>query len=275
MSPSTELHPLVLARGHQRQRRVGLALAIPVQITTTRLGSSRSTSSMSHDVLVGDVQEPEPPRRVDATCASSGPRNATTRSFAPRGVHDLLDPVDVAGEAGRHDDARGLLDDALQDRARRSVRSACSPASSALVESDRSRCTPLPLASSARPCRSVGRPSSGVWSILKSPVCRIAPERGVDHHRHAVGDRVRHAQEPHGERADGRRSLSRRHHVEVAPIRDAVLLELALQQRERERRAVDGRWSISSRSRYGSAPMWSSWPCVSTTASTWSACSRT
>jgi len=49
------------------------------------------------------------------------------------------------------------------------------PASSALVESDMSRCTPVPLASSARPCRSVGRPSSGVWSILKSPVCRMEP----------------------------------------------------------------------------------------------------
>ena len=30
-------------------------------------------------------------------------------------------------------------------------------------------------ASSAKPCRSVGRPSIGVWSSLKSPVCRSVP----------------------------------------------------------------------------------------------------
>ena len=53
-----------------------------------------------------------------------------------------------------------------------------------------------------------------------------------------------------------------------------VLLELALQELERERRAVHGHVGRVSRSRYGSAPMWSSCPCVSTTASTWSASRR-
>ena len=48
------------------------------------------------------------------------------------------------------------------------------PDSSALVESLISRWTPRP-ASSASACRSVARPSNGVWSILKSPVCRIEP----------------------------------------------------------------------------------------------------
>ena len=48
------------------------------------------------------------------------------------------------------------------------------PASSAFVESLSNRCTPRP-ASSASAWRSVARPSSGVWSILKSPECRIEP----------------------------------------------------------------------------------------------------
>ena len=48
------------------------------------------------------------------------------------------------------------------------------PGTSALVESARNRSTPSsPSRANAR--RSVRRPSSGSWSILKSPVCRIRP----------------------------------------------------------------------------------------------------
>ena len=48
------------------------------------------------------------------------------------------------------------------------------PGTSALVESASSRSTPS-APSLANPPRSVSRPSSGSWSILKSPVCRISP----------------------------------------------------------------------------------------------------
>ena len=48
------------------------------------------------------------------------------------------------------------------------------PGTSALVESASSRSTPS-APSRANPPRSVRRPSSGSWSILKSPVCRISP----------------------------------------------------------------------------------------------------
>ena len=48
------------------------------------------------------------------------------------------------------------------------------PGISALVESDSSRSTP-PAPSRAKPARSVSRPSSGSWSILKSPVCNTTP----------------------------------------------------------------------------------------------------
>ena len=48
------------------------------------------------------------------------------------------------------------------------------PGTSALVESVRNRSTPSsPSRANAR--RSVIRPSSGSWSILKSPVCRTSP----------------------------------------------------------------------------------------------------
>ncbi len=48
------------------------------------------------------------------------------------------------------------------------------PGTSALVESESSRSTPSPP-SRANPARSVSRPSSGSWSILKSPVCSTMP----------------------------------------------------------------------------------------------------
>ncbi len=48
------------------------------------------------------------------------------------------------------------------------------PGTSALVESVRKRSTPSsPSRANAR--RSVIRPSSGSWSILKSPVCSTSP----------------------------------------------------------------------------------------------------
>ena len=48
------------------------------------------------------------------------------------------------------------------------------PGTSALVESDSSMATPR-SPRREKPGRSVSRPSSGVWSILKSPVCTIVP----------------------------------------------------------------------------------------------------
>ena len=48
------------------------------------------------------------------------------------------------------------------------------PGTSALVESTRNRSTPS-SPSRAKARRSVMRPSSGIWSILKSPVCRTSP----------------------------------------------------------------------------------------------------
>ena len=52
---------------------------------------------------------------------------------------------------------------------------------------------------------------------------------------------------------------------QLGRAQQAVLVELRLDQAEREPRRPDSA-PPTSRSRYGSAPTWSSWPCVSTTA---------
>ena len=56
--------------------------------------------------------------------------------------------------------------------------------------------------SRAKPPRSVSRPSSGSWSILKSPVCRTSPAGGADGDGERVGDRVVDREELAVERAE-------------------------------------------------------------------------
>ena len=70
---------------------------------------------------------------------------------------------------------RRLAASKMSSRARpTSTSETMKPGCSALVESDRRRSIPS-AASRASPPRSVGRPSIGVRSILKSPVCTIVP----------------------------------------------------------------------------------------------------
>ena len=65
------------------------------------------------------------------------------------------------------------------------------PGCSEFVESQRNRSTP---ASPSRdiPGRSVGRPSSGIWSSLMSPVASTVPGAGVQRDGQTAGDRVVH-----------------------------------------------------------------------------------
>ena len=63
------------------------------------------------------------------------------------------------------------------------------PGTSALVESTRKRSTPS-SPSRAKARRSVIRPSSGNWSILKSPCAEHEAGGGADGHGQAVGDGV-------------------------------------------------------------------------------------
>ncbi len=136
------------------------------------------------------------------------------------------------------------------------------PGTSALVESTSSRSMPS-SPSRAKAGRSVSRPSSGSWSILKSPVCRTMP----------AGVRMATAS------ASGIEWLTAMNSQSKGPIRS---------RRPSSTSSVYGRircsWSLASisarvswepisgmsgfsRSRYGTPPMWSSWPWVRTMAS--------
>ncbi len=83
-----------------------------------------------------------------------------------------------------------------------SVSDPVKPRRSTLVLSASSASTPS-VPSSPKRCRSKCSPSIGVWSILKSPVWTMTPDRGVNGERHAVRHAVRDADELDLERTDG------------------------------------------------------------------------
>ena len=83
--------------------------------------------------------------------------------------------------------------------------------------------------SRANACRSVRRPSSGSWSILKSPVWTTMPGGRADGDGEGVGDGVVDRDELAVERADALAVPLR--HLEGVRA-DAVLLELGLDERE-------------------------------------------
>ena len=99
------------------------------------------------------------------------------RDLAPvpgRSVEDLLDAMHVRGETGDDHASARLGEHPVEHRLDLALGRARSPGTSALVESTRNRSTPAtPSRANAR--RSVIRPSSGSWSILKSPVCSTTP----------------------------------------------------------------------------------------------------
>ena len=86
-----------------------------------------------------------------------------------------------------------------------------------------------PRSSRANACRSVRRPSSGSWSILKSPVCDHHARRGADGDREGVRDGVVDRDELAVEGADALAVAL----GDLEGVRaDAVLLELGLDERE-------------------------------------------
>ena len=143
------------------------------------------------------------------------------------------------------------------------------PGTSALVESASSRSTPS-VPSRAKPPRSVSRPSSGSWSILKSPVCSSSPARV----------RTASASESGIEWLTAKNSQSNgpsRSRCPASTVSEYGSMRcsrsFASTSARVKREPTSGR-SRFSRSRYGTPPMWSSWPWVSTTASTASSRSR-
>src|SRR6266511_952030 len=135
--------------------------------------------------------------------------------------------------------------------------------SSAFVESDSRRWTPR-RPSSARDRRSVGLESSGVWSSLKSPVCRTVPNgvstaTATPSGMEWVTRRNRIRNGPASAGSPG--TISR------SSARSRTPCSSSLPSSRARVSAVPYTTVVVSRSRYDRAPMWSSWPWVRTTAS--------
>ena len=144
------------------------------------------------------------------------------------------------------------------------------PGTSAFVESVRNRSTPS-SPSRAKARRSVIRPSSGSWSILKSPVCSTMP----------APVRIATARASGMEWLTAMNSSSNGPSVRRSPSLTTwwtVSLSRCSRSLGSSRASVS--WeptsgmSSRSRRRYGVAPMWSSCPWVRTSASTASSRSR-
>ena len=89
--------------------------------------------------------------------------------------------------------------------------------------------------------------------------------RRLEHDGGGIRDRVRHADELDPERPEIERLVAGRDLAQLGIAQQAVLVELRLDEPERQPRRDDRPGSCTSRIRYGSEPTWSSWPCVSTT----------
>ena len=136
------------------------------------------------------------------------------------------------------------------------------PGTSALVESDISRSTPS-APSRAKAPRSVRRPSSGSWSILKSPVWSTSPAGVRIATARASGIEWFTAMNSQSNGPNLRRSFSA---TSTLTAWRRCSLSLTSTSPSVSRDPTIG-MSRRSRSRYGTAPMWSSCAWVSTSAS--------
>ena len=196
-----DLDPLVLAARQQRQRRHRLALR-------TGGDDAHLAGRVLVDVLdvdqrrVGDLQDAEVAAHAHVLLHAQ-PERRDDPPGGDRRVGDLLDAVQVAGEAGGDDPPAGLLGEQLpQHRRRRWSRSARGRAPRRWCESAISRRMPSVDAIAPMRPRSVRRPSTGVRSSLKSPECRITPCGVCNAMAWACGTRVGDGDELDVERAD-------------------------------------------------------------------------
>ena len=111
----------------------------------------------------------------------------------------------------------------------------------------------------AKAPRSVRTPSSGSWSILKSPVCTSDAGRGVHRDGERVGDRVVHRHELAVERPG--QVVARRPRPRPASGSIRCSRSLAATSARVNRDPTSGMSPAAAAGR-GSAPMWSSCPCV-------------
>ena len=161
---AVQLHLAVVAVGHPPQRRQRLALgAGRDDHDRARRGSRRSRAGPT-SIPSGTSMWPSV-RPMPTFLRIERPTSATLRSSACGGVDDLLDAVDVRGEARHHDPPLAAREHLLQVRARRPTPTARSPGGRR--SSSRRTAAARPRGpSSARRETSAGGPSTGVWSNL-------------------------------------------------------------------------------------------------------------
>ena len=104
-SPSSMREPLVVPGRHERQGRHRLALGAGRDDADLPVGEHVDLVDVDQDA-VGDVRMPEAAGELDVL-AHRAAEGGHLAAAGHGGVDDLLDAVDVAGEAGHHDPAPG------------------------------------------------------------------------------------------------------------------------------------------------------------------------
>ena len=172
---AADLHVLVLVRGHQRERAHRLALRSGADDADLARRVARHLFDVDH-AAHGDVEHAHLAAERDVV----DHRATEERHLAPgvdRRLRDLAHPVQVRREAAR----RSSAGSGSRGTPTRSVSptvdsDGVKPGRHAFVESESSSFTP-PERWAMAPMseRSVLRPSTGVGSSLKSPLCRMVP----------------------------------------------------------------------------------------------------
>ena len=162
------------------------------------------------------------------------PTIATLRPTWTRDVDRLLHPVHVRRERRDEDPARAQRDQLPERLADEPLRAGDPGPLGVRRVAEQQVDARLP-SSASRPT-SVFSPSTGVWSSFQSPVCDDAAGGGLEHDRDAVRDRVRHAHEVERERADLGSARPVSASCSSVDAREAVLVELRLDQAERQLR---------------------------------------
>jgi hypothetical protein len=210
---------------------------LPVEITQTCPGG-RSPHVVDVDQgMVGDAQQPHLPGQADVLLH----RQAERRHLAAEGhgrVGDLLDPVDVAGEAGDDDaPALVLVEQVVEDLAHRGL--AAGVAGLVRVGGVAQQ-QPDAVARGERPdAGQVGEPAVHRREVeLEVAGVQDRALGRVEGGGEAVGHRVGHGDELDVARPDAA-ALAVGHRDQLGVVEDPGLLDAVARQAQRERRAVD------------------------------------
>ncbi len=217
-----------------------------VPLAMTRSARAASTRRPRADEQVARPREPPHGLRGPHVRLHAAAEQADLAARADRGLTEGEEALDVRGEDADHDARRRGLDE-LRQRVGDGALAPASPGESTLVLSTGSSRTPASPSARKR-ASSVGSPSSGVGSSLKSPVWTTSPAAVSDRERRRVDDRVRHPERLHDEAAD--RDLAPDLRGQQAHlVLERVLREPVAHQLQRVGRAPDGDVEVTQEER--------------------------